>query len=61
MPRDPGAVQRAMQQEANERKKDEAFIKKHGLDKPMPKKKKKKSSACGQDSCTQEYIRGYNK
>lgn len=37
--RDPGAVQRAMKREAAERKKDAAFIKKHGLGiKPKPKK-----------------------
>jgi len=57
--RDPGQVQRGIQKEAAERKKDADFIKKHGLDKPMPKKKKKKPSACGQDSCTHEYIRDY--
>jgi len=57
--RDPGKVQRGIQKEAQERKKDAEFIKKHGLDKPMPKKKKKKPSACGQDSCTHEYIRDY--
>ena len=57
--RDPGQVQRDMKKEAEERKKDAEFIKKHGLDKPTPKKKKKKPSACGQDSCTYEYIRDY--
>lgn len=55
-----GADQRELQKEAEERRKDEEFIKKHGLDKPMPKKKKKKlPSACGQDSCSHEYIRDY--
>lgn len=58
--RDPGQVQRDMQKETTERKKDEEFIKKNRLDKPMSKKKKKKPSACGQDSCTHEYIRDYN-
>ena len=57
--RDPGQVQRDMKKEADERKKDEAFIKKNRLDTPMPKKKKKQPSACGQDSCTHEYIRDY--
>jgi len=57
--RDPGQVQRDMKKEAEERKKDEAFIKQNRLDKPTPKKKKKQPSACGQDSCTHEYIRDY--
>ena len=57
--RDPGQVQRDMKKEAEERKKDKAFIKKNKLDKPMPKKKKKQPSACGQDSCTHQYIRDY--
>jgi hypothetical protein len=57
--RDPGKVQRGIQKEMEERKKDAEFIKKHGLDKPTPKKKKKKPSACGQDSCTHQYIRDY--
>ena len=57
--RDPGQVQRDMKKEAEERKKDEAFIKQNRLDKPMPKKQKKQPSACGQDSCTHEHIRDY--
>ena len=57
--RDPGAVQRGIQKEAAARKKDAEFIKKHGLDKPMPKKKKKKPSACGQGSCSSDNIRSY--
>lgn len=45
MPRDPGAVQRAMKKESAERKKDAEFIKKYGLNKPT--KKKSNSSPCG--------------
>ena len=50
--RDPGAVERAMKRESAERKKDAEFIKKHGLDKPMPK------GSCGTTS-PKGKIRGY--
>jgi len=53
MPRDPGAVERAMKKESAERKKDAEFIKKHGLDKPTPNK-----GMCGTQS-PKGKIRGY--
>lgn len=52
--RDPGQVERDMQREAEERRKDEEFIRKHNMDKCDPSK-----GNCGQSSLTGKMYQDY--